>query len=291
MNSQINSQPEKPLKRTYGILKLFGIVFVVFLGVLAVLYTLNTYNDTPTKNLGRGFYFVEGNLVYVLDKCVAIEWLETGHCARYSTKKLIEADKNSFQIFEKDPYYAKDKNHVYLVGKIVENVDAVTFQVLEFNYMEDKNGIYYTNTIFPIDTVMGVSFSDHLNSILVNGKDAQKIADNDGAFTVMNGHVNDENVLVYFNYAKNDKNVFYKGKILANADARTFHMFNKCYFADSKNIYLAYDLQIKNVDYSTLKEVEKSCIYLKDKNFVFNSGKILVGAHPKTFTLAKDENH
>lgn len=71
---------------------------------------------------------------------------------RISTKceKIKNVDRESFEVIDNDPYdnkysynYAKDKNHVYFYGMIIENADPQSFQIINNKYIIDKNRLYY----------------------------------------------------------------------------------------------------------------------------------------------------
>jgi len=56
---------------------------------------------------------------------------------------IIGADASSFQIISVGTY-AKDKNHVYLFGKVIPISDPQSFEVLDGStYLKDKNFVYY----------------------------------------------------------------------------------------------------------------------------------------------------
>ncbi|MCX2680460.1 DKNYY domain-containing protein [Galbibacter sp. EGI 63066] len=62
----------------------------------------------------------------------------------YLGKMIENADPNTFEIFE-TPYFSKDKNHVYVDGKILKEADVETFGPAEGKYSlvyRDKNHKY-----------------------------------------------------------------------------------------------------------------------------------------------------
>jgi hypothetical protein len=61
---------------------------------------------------------------------------------RHETE-MKDVDIETFIYFKKSPYaIAKDKNHVYYQGKIADEYDAATFEVLSYTYAKDKNHVY-----------------------------------------------------------------------------------------------------------------------------------------------------
>lgn len=71
-------------------------------------------------NLGMSEYIKKDNAVYYFNE----------------SKKIEEADVNSFEVLGETESYAKDKNNVYFWGKIIANADVKTFKIIS----EDING-------------------------------------------------------------------------------------------------------------------------------------------------------
>ena len=172
------------------------------------------------------------------------------------------ADVATFQIAPGTPY-ARDKNSLYLMGEVLTNFDRPTFEVLNWNYAKDKNGIYYF---------------DYKNGIPLIGVDASSF------------HVFD----LFF--AKDKKNVYLRSKIFEWVDPTTFtasdwfgHDKNAVYDADGKKIDIISDpASFEGLPPESWKGWQDGCSYLKDKNNVYVFGdegvyKILAGADADTF--------
>lgn len=54
--------------------------------------------------------------------------------------KIENSNATTFQIMECG--YFKDKNHVYLNGSVLEDVDSESFKILSWGYTKDKNAVY-----------------------------------------------------------------------------------------------------------------------------------------------------
>ena len=80
-------------------------------------------------NLGMSEYIKKDNAVYYFNE----------------SKKIEEADVNSFEVLGETESYAKDKNNVYFWGKIIANADVKTFKIISEDingYSKDKNNVY-----------------------------------------------------------------------------------------------------------------------------------------------------
>lgn len=72
---------------------------------------------------------------------------------------------------------------------------------------------------------------------------------------------------VSFDYAKDKNFVYYGSMILDKADSKTFKVLNNsCFAKDKKNIYFLNEI-LENVDFNTFKVLDES--YSRDKNTVY----------------------
>ncbi|WP_165251315.1 DKNYY domain-containing protein [Paludisphaera soli] len=61
--------------------------------------------------------------------------------------RKVDADVATFRVLE-DPKYARDKNHVYRSGLVLEGFDGGSFEFLPgCNYARDRNHVYYRDSI------------------------------------------------------------------------------------------------------------------------------------------------
>ena len=129
----------------------------------------------------------------------------------YRDKKIENADIMSFKVLNED--YAKDKNHVYRGSEAIDSSlsgkikDPETFEFLSDTintdsfYGKDKYNVYYVNRIFLscFGTYTWIGFK-------VEGINKDKVE-------VLNDW-----------FIKDDKNIYFKGKILEGVDYNTFEV-------------------------------------------------------------------
>ena len=102
-----------------------------------------------------------------------------------------------------------------------------------------------------------------------------------------------ERLKLDYNYAKDDKNIYYMGKIIEGADVNTFETISYEYAKDSKNVY--YDGKIiKEADSKSFliipnnvsgfyRSMDYSYVYVKDDYRVYLHGEVLEGADSLSF--------
>ena len=83
------------------------------------------------------------------------------------------------------------------------------------------------------------------------------------------------------NIARDKKNVYYNGEIIAKADPSTFVSLNYYYAKDKNNLYYLGKI-LTNVDKSTFQELG---YYGRDKNGVYFQGVKIQGADKSTFRV------
>ena len=129
----------------------------------------------------------------------------------YRDKKIENADIMSFKVLNED--YAKDKNHVYSGNEVIDPSPLLgkiknpeTFEFLPYGirydalYGKDKYNVYYINNI------MSNCFDSYYFIYEVKGINKDKVEVLDGWFI------------------KDDKNIYFKGKILEDGDYNTFEL-------------------------------------------------------------------
>jgi hypothetical protein len=85
-------------------------------------------------------------------------------------------------------------------------------------------------------------------------------------------------------YAKDAKHVYKYGKAIELADPKTFKLLDYGYSQDSQTVFFD-EKPIKEADPSTfyVKSFEEYVAFGMDSSHVYDYGKIVVGADPKTF--------
>lgn len=61
----------------------------------------------------------------------------------------MNADESTFEVLA-DPEYARDKNHAYRFGRVLEDIDGSSYHLLsDTRYAADRNGVYYKDHKIP----------------------------------------------------------------------------------------------------------------------------------------------
>lgn len=162
------------------------------------------------------------------------------------------ADKASFQVIEsgKPQRYARDKSRMYYRGKVIVGADLDSWTFVNSEYGRDKHG-YYANG----RRVQGSGF-----------------------------------VMLIYNYAKTEKEVFLNGIPLEGADAASFEVWHPTVRTarDKKQIYFK-GAPIPKADVATFERVNG---YLfKDKRAVYLEGRELQGLDPARLRTSKYETY
>ena len=198
--------------------------------------------------------------------------------------KTKEMDINSLEILRDTSIilYLKDKNNVYYVN-YVESKDNNDYTKDEENYDDRKN------IEIDIKQIIGAD-SNSFEIIEIYGKDKNNIyafgkkllGINPKSFEIIN-----KNGLLF----KDDKGVYYLGreevKKIQNADINSFEEVSKEYYRDKNNVfyYDNYDGDVKRVkgaDAKTFEAIEGYALG-RDKNAVYDRGKLIKGLDPVTF--------
>ncbi len=171
-------------------------------------------------------------------------WLRTDTKILYNTRTTEVTDPSSFEII-KYAQYQKDKDHVYVLGVILDGADPSTFEKIG-SYFRDKARVYYPhprNEIFKETDPM----SDRVVVKNIDGKTFEIIP---------NGNV----------YYK-DKNNIYRGDgddltPFTGVDMKTFEVLGECGCIEKSCGY-----------------------YSKDNSHVFCGTTLIKDADPRTFTI------
>lgn len=198
--------------------------------------------------------------------------------------KLEYADPKTFQVLGNG--YAKDKNNVYWNDVKIENADIETFEVMDdsIEYAKDKNNVYFT-WMAQKNIENPETFEFIQNSIYA--KDEEKvyfragqgdlgIVEKANPETFETIKLKDE----YSHFAKDDKNLYYDGTLLKDADYNSFKVLSENYAIDKNNLYYLYYHYFFNEDgkvefKDNVKPDLQSLEYLgdnffKDNKFIYN---------------------
>lgn len=217
--------------------------------------------------------------------------------------------------------FTKDNNNIYLENKIFAGADLESFLVLNRNYVKDENNVYGNNSTNPYDknfiiittadsdsfvAINDFSAKDNSNVYFWNTRLAtvsdpesfEKITDwyyKDKNYVYQQGEGPGASVLEKITsanpatfqiidtaYTKDDKNIFYYGVVIKNADIESFQIVDYPYSKDNNYVYIQSKV-LEGADSESFSIV-KSGHYAKDKNYVYDTeGNTVEGADPETF--------
>lgn len=202
-------------------------------------------------------------------------------------KAIKNADKDTFEVMEKDTRYSKDKNNVYYAGYNVvqlQDVDKDSFVIADENaFSYDKKNVYYAGR--------------KLNDISSNGFKVTRL-------------VNRPNIPI--NFLNDDKNIYklidvfdeetgelksVKTAVVKNpkVDSKTFELFDhwENYFRDKTNVYYENELykmglkKIAGADRNSFEILNSE--FSKDKNNVYYYGNKMKGISPDGLEFVGNE--
>jgi hypothetical protein len=103
---------------------------------------LNFYQCAGYTDLGNSYQRLNDDIYY--------------HIGWSDAVKLEGADVETFEVIRTNtevPYFAKDKNHVYVYGKVIPTTDVASWKFLSgFNnrgYSSDKNSVFFGADVLP----------------------------------------------------------------------------------------------------------------------------------------------
>ncbi|WP_314340336.1 DKNYY domain-containing protein [Leptotrichia wadei] len=281
----------------------------------------------PIKNLNidvasfedifGGLNYKDKNAVYYVDE----------NNGKVSLKILKGADPATFEF----GMISKDKNSVFIGNQELKGVSSKGFEVLNdsLDFVKDYKNVYYldresdgiTYKVEVLDTkgvdipsfeFLGDSYNkyykDKNNIYFLNDRDdkmkLEKLAGaNLKTFEIMDG-----------NFARDDKNLYIFEYKVDGIDPKTFEALNYEMIKDKNGVYFLENiseenenseiktkkLNLKGLDLRSLKKVDDSNYYFKDKNSIYyeDSGNLhkIENADLKTFkdldyNFAKDKNN
>ena len=227
----------------------------------------------------------------IIDGAVVYQHME-GTSWKRQQRRLPNADPKTFKIFGFSGVYAKDKNHVYLEGRLIREANPQHFKILEDLYKYAKDDQYlFCGTQKIGDIADGFTYLG--NGYATNDKHAFKQGN------IIEGAVGKTFMLLDEKgfYARDHQSVFCVGKKLEGADGPTFRHIQHYYYADKKQVYyLSTKIeQARPQDFDILGER-----YARSGNHIFYKGKLLGMADAASFKVvpaaegihyAQDKNH
>ena len=196
-------------------------------------------------------------------------------------KVIKNADKDTFEVMEKDTRYSKDKNNVYYAGYNVvqlQDVDKSSFTIGEENgFSYDKNNVYYAGR--------------KLNDISSAGFKVTRLVNRPNLpINFLNDNKNIYKLIAVFDEETGElKNV--KTAVVKNpkVDSKTFETFSYSgnYFRDKNNVYYENELykmglkKIAGADRNSFEVLNDE--FSRDKNNVYYYGNKMKGINPDGF--------
>ncbi len=221
----------------------------------------------------------------------------------YKTKKVTDADPNTFGVVE-DPYpykkikkRTKDKSSIFFLGKKIKNSDSKTFSftgnIAQSSYAKDKNQVYFfnetTDKLYLVEGADPSTFSTLFKgNVYMYGKDKKNIFYREKKMP----KVDIGSFEILFLLCSKDKNkAYFQEKIIEKADGSTFEEVGNWYWKDKNNVFYRYEFKypesivkkIDEADVETFKAVKDCHHVAKDKNYVYKKGEIIEGADPFGF--------
>jgi len=203
----------------------------------------------------------------------------------YKQTLLINAEKENFEILNN--LYAKDNERIWYKGKEVFGIEnPENFKVIDGYFSSDGNSIYLNNDTLLIkvpdsdpNTFLNTEDDMHLSSLKyykdkknVYCIDTEKnIGDADFMY-VFDAFTESFEILNEKYYSKDNFNVYFKNKVIENADRLSFITLGKNYSKDKKNIFFKNKIMY-SIDLKSFQILENDTTDAKDSLNYFLQGK------------------
>lgn len=194
--------------------------------------------------------------------------------------EIIQADKKTFKPFKSNldflDLYGIDQNHIYYTGIPIAFSDPESFQLLNIDYAVDKNYVYYMGR--RIFGILSKNFTQ-LEGSGRYGKATDKGVHYGKIFTLCDPDTfrprKDSVVL----WSLDDKCVYFEGKVFPNIDRGSFTWLNSWFTKDKNRVYYKDKILIDadpQTFHLTKTKGSKSSVYAKDALRCWNkNGKII----------------
>ena len=222
----------------------------IWLKIVIFLIFVNVGFGDIAQNLGD-YYSIDKGKVYYKNKILEGANPKTAELIGFS---LLKDDKNVYYMGEKikdikiknfeklGQNYWKNENKIYYWDKKIENADIMSFKVLNQDYAKDKNHVYSGNEVIDTSPLLGKIKNPETFEFLPNGirYDTLYGKDKYNVYYINNimsncfdsyyfiyevKGINKDKVEVLDGwFIKDDKNIYFKGKILEDGDYNTFEL-------------------------------------------------------------------
>ncbi len=182
----------------------------------------------------------------------------------FNGAKAVNAKLSNQYYYQKGAVvYVSMGNFFSLGAHPIEGADPNTFEVLNYNYAKDRNGIYYQEELLS-------GLSDHNLQFF---SPYTKFGDEQTAYS----------------YVKDDKKVFYLGDEMKQADALSFEYLWGDYSLDKNYIFYGDKMmRPRGGSYDTIKGDEQAD-YIRVDDTVYYKGEKLVGVDTQHFRVLSKE--
>ena len=210
--------------------------------------------------------------------------------------------------------YAKDKSHVYFMGRLLQDARPKAFRILEDGYSADSIHVWKESRRVPgagpkTFEILGAFYTRDGKNVYFHNKPLDKV--DVASFEVLSDarYTRDKNQVWLYrqrienaeatsfevlqnDYAKDQLHVFQGRKILSGAHSDTFRVIDRYFTADNDAVYYKGN-PVAHADPYTFIVLERN--YSKDEQHVFNKTEIIPDADPLTFKVlpwcVKDGKH
>lgn len=190
--------------------------------------------------------------------------------------EVTGADAPTFEVFDRT--YARDKEHVYINGHLLQGAQAVSFELLDRpGFSKDNRRVYQHDQ--PISTdpdnfeLLGSDLSK--DSTNVYWSDGTVLSEDPENFAIVSD-------LNHYLFAKDGTTVYVNGNPIAGAAPATFRVLDGGYSRDDRRAFY-FDAPIPGADVPSLRPLEGP--YALDAQRVYWMGKAIEGADPATFDV------
>ena len=220
--------------------------------------------EEPSSLIDEAGYHVRDNVVYYLNPFPGKAFPIAG------------ADATSFEVFDRT--YARDREHVFINGHLLQGADADSFQLMDRpGFSKDRDRVYQHDQSISDDP----EHFEFLGSDL--SRDGAHVYWTDG--TVLSSDPQNFTIIVdedHYLFAKDGGTVFVNGNAIEGASPEGFQVMQGAYSRDDASVFY-FDSQVPGADVATFHPLEGP--YAADAAAVYWMGKPIPGADPATFEV------
>ncbi len=233
-------------------------------GVVLALAGGCSSNDEPNSLVDEAGYHIRNNAVYYLNPFPGKAFQMPG------------ADAATFEAFDRT--YARDREHVFINGHLLQGADADSFRLLDRpGFSRDRDRVYQHDRTISTDPDNFEFLGNDLSrdSVHVYWADGTVLSREPTNFVV----IADEDDYLF---AKDGSTVFVNGNVIAGASPASFRVVHGAYSHDAANVFY-FDTRIPGADVATFRTLEGP--YAADDARVYWMGEPVDGADPATFRV------